>query len=103
MLGRVYIAAEKLCLGLHESPHDYLELPLDWDLVLELLLNWVLVVGLLLDWSLVVLQESVALADFLELWGLFLAVSSFGDVSSPVCGAPLLAGSDSLNLGLVLG
>ena len=99
----MYIAAEKLCLGLHESPHDDPELPLDCDLVLELLLNWVLVVGLLLDWSLVVLQESVALADFLELWSWFLAVSSFGDVSSPVCGAPLLAGSDSLNLGLVLG
>ena len=80
--------AEKLGLGLHELPHDDLELTLGWDLVLELLLNWVFVVGLLLDWSLVVLQESVALADFLELWGLFLAVSSFVDVSSPVCGAP---------------
>ena len=81
--------AEELSLGLHELPHDDLELPLGWDLVLELLLNW----------GLVVLQEAVALAESLELWELLLAVSSLAVFSSLFCGAPLLVVSYSPNWG----
>ena len=84
----MYIAAEKLGLGLHELPHDDLELPLDWDLVLELLLNW----------GLVVLQEAVALAESLlrSLSGSFF----FGGVFFTILWGTLAGGVLLTKLGL---